>query len=257
MIKNLRGALSESQQQANPEESPLPQDGKPLVEQRRHRLADHYDAKSANYYAGDREDMRKLVPSGVKRLLDVGCGNGAFGCSLKRERPGIYVAGIELTDWAETAREHLDGVYQVDAERDDINVMGKFDCITFNDVLEHLFDPWKIVSRLSEQLDPGGYVIASSPNMRFFHVLKALVLNKRFDYGEAGVMDRTHVRWFTVKTFPELFQSVGLTVVDSGGHGDDGKFPFKLNLINKLCGNALDDTRYPQVYCIARKPPVV
>ncbi len=227
---------------------------KPLQEHRRHRLADHYDAKAANYYAGDRADIRKIVPQSVKCLLDVGCGNGAFGRSLKLERPGIHVAGIELTDWAEVAGEHLDAVYQVDAERDDLAVIGKFDCITFNDVLEHLFDPWKMVKNLSEQLDPGGYVIASSPNMRFFHVLKALVLNKRFDYEEAGVMDRTHVRFFTIKTFPELFQSVGLNVLDSGGHGDDGKFPFKLNLINKLCGNALDDTRFPQVYCIAQKP---
>jgi 2-polyprenyl-3-methyl-5-hydroxy-6-metoxy-1,4-benzoquinol methylase len=237
-----------------PQKSTNPSSGRPFVENRRHRLADHYDAKAANYYACEREDMRKLVPAGVRRVLDVGCGNGAFGAGLKRERPGIHVAGIELTDWAETAREYLDGVYKVDAERDDLNIMGKFDCITFNDVLEHLFDPWKMVARLSSCLEPGGYMIASSPNMRFFHVLKALVLNKRFDYEDAGVMDRTHVRWFTIRTFPEIFLRAGLIVVESGGHGDDGRFPFKLNILNKLCGNSLDDTRYPQVYCIARKP---
>jgi 2-polyprenyl-3-methyl-5-hydroxy-6-metoxy-1,4-benzoquinol methylase len=259
MIENLNAALLQAQQQQSPSNlspsGPSPSGPpEPLVEHRRHRLAGEYESKPERYYSSDREDIRQLIPAGVKRLLDVGCGNGAFGRSLKQERgPSLYVAGLELTSWAQTARQHLDAVYQVDAERDDLHVLGKFDCVTFNDVLEHLFDPWNVVQRISAQLEPGGYIIASSPNIRFFHVLKALVMNKRFDYEESGVMDRTHVRFFTFKTFPELFESANLQVVSTGGTGDDGRFPWKLNLLNRLLGGALDDTRYPQIYCVARK----
>jgi hypothetical protein len=103
-------------------------------------------------------------------------------------------------------------------------------------------------------LEPGGYIIASSPNLRFFQVMKALLLNKRFDYTDAGVMDRTHVRWFTLKTFPEMFTTEGYEILDTGGTGADPKLPFKYAVLNALCLGGLDDTRYPQVYCVAQKP---
>ncbi len=198
--------------------------------------------------------MRRLVPEGVKDLLDVGCGGGAFGRSLKRERGTIAVTGVELTHWAAVAEGHLDRVLRIDVERDQLCDLQQYDCITFNDVLEHLVDPWTALRRLTAHLRPGGTVVASSPNLRHFAVLKNLLLRKRFDYESSGVMDLTHLRFFTVKTFPELFEDVGLRVVRSGGLETGARLPWKFGILNMAFFGALDDTKYSQVYCVARKP---
>ncbi|MCC6242219.1 MAG: class I SAM-dependent methyltransferase [Gemmatimonadaceae bacterium] len=199
--------------------------------------------------------MRRLVPLSTRRLLDVGCGRGDFGRALRAERPGLHVSGLELTDWASVASTHLDDVRRLDIERDDLGGLGQFDCITFNDVLEHLVDPWAALRRVLDHLQPGGFVIASSPNMRHMDVLKSLLLDKRFDYADSGVMDRTHLRFFTMHTFPEMFSAVGLQVQETGGLENHFTFPWKFRLLNMLLLGALHDARFMQLYCVARKPP--
>lgn len=88
----------------------------------------------------------------------------------------------------------------------------QFDCILFNDVLEHLVDPWEAVREAARFLSPGGCVVASMPNMRHWPVLKELVFRGRWDYTDMGVLDRTHLRWFTRDTMIELFERNGYAV---------------------------------------------
>lgn len=218
----------------------------------RHVLSAEYEAKSSAYFGSARADMLRLVPKDVTNLLDVGCGSGDFGRLFKSDRVNATCTGIELTDWSSVAAAHLDRVLQLDVERDDLSELGMFECITFNDVLEHLSDPWRVVRRLSDHLLPGGWIVASSPNLRYYEVVKALLLRRRFDYAESGVMDRTHLRFFTESTFGELFDGAGLDVVSLGTHGGDGRLPMKLAMLNVLLFGSISDMRDPQLYCVAR-----
>lgn len=218
----------------------------------RHVLTAEYESKTSAYFGSARADMLKRVPKSVTNLLDVGCGGGDFGKLFKSERANATCTGIELTEWSAVAATRLDRVLQLDVERDDLSELGMFDCITFNDVLEHLSDPWRVVRRLAEHLEPGGWIVASSPNLRYYEVVKALLLRRRFDYAESGVMDRTHLRFFTESTFGELFDGAGLQVVALGTHGGDQRLPIKLAMLNVLLFGSISDMRDPQLYCVAR-----
>ncbi len=169
--------------------------------------------KLRGYYGNRRDEMLPFIPRGTRTLLDVGCGRGAFGSNVKGAL-GATVWGVELNaDAARIAAARIDRVLQAD-----INVAlaelpaGHFDCVTFNDVLEHLVDPYSVVERIKRLLTPAGAVVASLPNVRHFPVAWELFWNGRWDYGDAGVLDRTHLRFFTRASMRELFAARGYAV---------------------------------------------
>jgi SAM-dependent methyltransferase len=99
---------------------------------------------------------------------------------------------------AQVARQHVGEVHCADMERTEVSFAGgKFDLVLCLDVLEHLVDPWAMVDRLvRQQLVPGGTIIVSVPNIRHFKVLLPLVFQGRWDYTDAGHLDRTHFALF-------------------------------------------------------------
>jgi GT2 family glycosyltransferase/2-polyprenyl-3-methyl-5-hydroxy-6-metoxy-1,4-benzoquinol methylase len=166
----------------------------------------------ALYYGHPREDVCALVPDDARRVLDVGCGAGGLGRSLKAARPGIEVRGVEpVADQAARARRILDDVHVGGAESALPAGWPRPDCIVFADVLEHLIDPWAAVRRARELLAPGGALVVSIPNVRHHSVIADL-LRGRFDYRDAGVLDRTHLRFFTGATARELVERGGFTI---------------------------------------------
>jgi len=86
------------------------------------------------------------------------------------------------------------------------------DVVLCLDVLEHLIDPWTTASRLARLLKPGGVLIASVPNVRHFRVVLPLLLRGRWEYQQSGLMDRTHLRFFTEHSATELLRQAGLCV---------------------------------------------
>ena len=166
-------------------------------------------------YVGPRQDILRLVPAGVTRVLDVGCSVGTLGQAI-RERDGAEVVGIEVDEgMAAEARERLDVVHVADVE--DANVVqrlggGTFDCIIFADLLEHLVDPWTVLGRFVERLDPDGVVVASLPNIRHYTTIRTLLFQGYWPYRDRGIHDRTHLRFFTLRNVRELFASAGLTI---------------------------------------------
>ena len=168
---------------------------------------------AAGYPDADRSNVIPFIPSGTARLLDVGCWQGAFGRELKRRRPGLAVVGIEAdAGAAAVAGTRLD---QVVAGRfpDDIGPdHGPFDCIVFNDVLEHIVDPWEALRRTRPLLSGTGRVVAVIPNIRHVRAVVPLVFRGRWDYADTGLLDRTHLRFFTRATMIELFETTGYTV---------------------------------------------
>ena len=167
-------------------------------------------------YSGDRPEVRALVPQWARRVLDVGCSTGAVGAALARER-GVEVVGIESDPaFAAEARTRLAGVVEGDAE--DVLAegadLGRFDCVVAADVLEHLRDPWTALARSVELLEPGGAVVVSLPNVRFFETFWQLGVRGRWPRRAEGIFDRTHLRWFTLRDARELLEGAGLEVTE-------------------------------------------
>lgn len=168
---------------------------------------------AANYFSGSRSDVADLVPQVCSRILDVGCGYGGLGRNL-RARGVAQVFGVEINP---DAGSQLAGVYADywigDVEQVNLpDGIEDFDCIVFADVLEHLRDPWGTLTRYLQRLKPGGYVVASIPNVRNIALLYNLVVRGQWRYEDSGLLDRTHLRFFTRKEILDLFSQNGLEI---------------------------------------------
>jgi O-antigen biosynthesis protein len=167
-----------------------------------------------SYYVQARPEVADLVPLACRRVLDVGCGAGHLGRLLKER--GHQVTGVELvSEQADEARRWLDFVVTGDVESGLPFAAGAFDAVIFADLLEHLVDPWRVLREAAALLTPGGVVVASVPNVQNLDVLRRL-LRGRWDYRERGILDRGHLRFFTLQTIRELFGQAGLTITHVG-----------------------------------------
>lgn len=208
-----------------------------------------------DYYHAPRNDMLPFVPHGAKRILEVGCAAGEFGALLKRER-NAEVWGIELNEtMAREAAQKLDRVLVGDA-LEQIQALSepRFDCVVCNDVLEHLSDPWTVLRTIPNLLYNGGRVVASLPNFRYVHNLIDIVIKGDFAYTDSGILDRTHLRFFTKKSILQLFEETGyeLEVLQGINPTMSRKFAW----LNRLLMNRLEDTRWLQYACVAQAKPL-
>lgn len=177
-------------------------------------MAQYPARKRDGYYRDLRECLLPFVCEGPNKILDVGCGEGRTGAALKAAGKAREVIGIERCEpIAEIARGHVDRVICADLESVELPFATEyFDYIIFGDVLEHLVNPWGVVESLSRHLRQGGHMIASIPNVRYWRVVFPLVLRGQWRYGADGVLDETHLRFFTRKTIVELFASNDLVL---------------------------------------------
>jgi spore maturation protein CgeB/Tfp pilus assembly protein PilF/cyclopropane fatty-acyl-phospholipid synthase-like methyltransferase len=168
--------------------------------------------KPENYYKNIRHDLIPLVPEDANCILEVGCAEGMTGNELKK-RPNVFVAGIENNKAAaEMARKVLDDVIVGDIESMDIPYSpSAFDCIIFADVLEHLVNPLDVLKKMSKLLNNNGTVIISIPNVQFYGVVHQLVEGS-WTYQKEGILDETHLRFFTFKEIEKLVKEAGLSI---------------------------------------------
>ena len=166
----------------------------------------------SQYYFESRPDIQSLIAAHGKRILDVGCAAGELGAALK-QAGACEVVGIEASiEAASQARSKLDRVIVGDAQSLDLPLdSASFDYVILADILEHLVDPWAALASFSRYLQPEGRVVASIPNARFYAVIARLIFN-RWGYRDSGILDRTHLRFFTWPTIKEMFESAGLRV---------------------------------------------
>lgn len=143
----------------------------------------------------------KLVAPDCRRLLDVGCGDGANSRLLRRLRPDLQVVGITYSvEEAHLASQSMERCFVADLEAVwPAELSYGFDAILCSHVLEHLSYPEKVVSRLVELLRPGGQLIIAVPNVVSWRTRWRLVKGD-FRYEDFGVFDNTHLRFFTFKT---------------------------------------------------------
>ncbi|HVC24846.1 MAG TPA: class I SAM-dependent methyltransferase [Acidimicrobiales bacterium] len=202
-----------------------------------------------------RPEMLPYVPIGAGRLLDVGCGRGGFGAALKDRDPRLEVWGVETSASAcEIARERLDHV--VHGRFPDALDEGtpRFGCVVFNDVLEHLEEPGDALARTHRLLDAGGVVVASIPNVRDLRVVFPLVVLGRWEYSDIGLLDRTHLRFFTRSSMLALFAGAGYRVerIDAINLGLSERLPAASRRVERLLGRSLNAFRTPQYAIVAR-----
>lgn len=166
------------------------------------------------YHARVRRDVFAFIPCGG-RLLDVGGGEGATASAVRAAGIADHAGVVDIVP--ADAAAGLDFAYQGDigdpALTDRILAeQGPFDTILCLDVLEHFADPWSLVRRLHGMLAPGGVIVASIPNVRHYSVLWPLLFKGQWRYGEAGILDRTHLRFFVRETAAQLMTCSGLTL---------------------------------------------
>jgi len=169
-------------------------------------------------------DMLDIVP---ERCLDVGCFVGATSALIKSRHPGCRMVGIEPSKPAvEVARGRLDVVHTGLLE--EVNFAaegygeGYFDVIVMADVLEHMYNPWGALKRLKPYLSPRGCLLASIPNARNLSVLSQLAAG-RWKYEPAGLLDVTHIRFFTRIEVQEMFVASGYRI-DAFTHNPDPRW---------------------------------
>ncbi len=150
------------------------------------------------------------------RVLDVGCGTGSITQQIRDDRH-CEVVGLEPhQERAKTATERGLEVLASELSETLLVKLGRFDVIVFADVLEHLSDPKSVLDIAKKFLNPDGHILASVPNVAHWTV-RINLLRGRFDYKPTGIMDATHLRWFTLSNFRQLFVKSGYQVVQTKG----------------------------------------
>ena len=187
--------------------------------------------KQETYYFNNRWDLFSLIPSNATNILDVGCGNGWLGKQLKMTR-SCNIVGIEVTDQGKEAEPFYDEVLITNIEESDIPYnKGSFDCIVLGDVLEHLVDPWSALSKLVHYLKDDGSIVISIPNVGHYTTITSL-LKSRFRYEEEGILDKTHLRFFTSESFNELISDAGLKKIKLLRNTSSGRIMRILNIVS-------------------------
>jgi SAM-dependent methyltransferase len=178
----------------------------------------------SSYFEFTRTEIASLLPATANRILELGCGHGNTLRWLKERYPMAETVGVEFwPDAREQLSRNADIAITADLEQPlPDELAGEFDLILALDVLEHLRHPVEVLGNVVKHLSPNGRVIVSLPNISHISVTAPLLFKRQFRFTDAGVMDRTHLRWFTEENAVGLLNAVGLHVSDGVVNGVDG-----------------------------------
>ena len=202
--------------------------------------------QNSGYYKNVNYDLFANIPQSSKSILEFGCGAGYLGAAYKLHNPSVHYAGVEyVQEEAESAKNFLDQVVCGDIE-DTALVIPKaetefFDCLVYGDVLEHLKDPWKCLSRHLQLLSQDGVVVACIPNVQHWSTL-ANLLQGQWPTVDHGLFDRTHLRWFTRDSIIQWFKSNELQIygIQSRVFAPDQAKDFAIKMLPALQNLGLD-----------------
>lgn len=215
-------------------------------------------ARATSYATTERPEIHDLIPRNAMRILDVGCNDGGFGRWLKSDVPGRAVFGVEPNvQQAETAGKTHDGVVAAVYPDALSHLDGNFDCITFNHVLEHMIDPWSALVETKKRLNKDGCVVAVIPNIRHITILLNLVVRGRWNYTDAGLLDRTHLRFFTKSSILPLFEGAGLTIdtIEPVNGYASARFPRAFSVMSRFSQDILFSAFAVRAYGDSKQRP--
>jgi len=172
---------------------------------------------STPFHNSVNQDVLDLMPLDARRVVDVGCMGGDLAAAYRRRNPGAHYTGIEISErYAQVARAHCDEVLVGNIEglgEEPLAGLCRADLWVFGDVLEHLIDPWGLLRRVRERSATPPGMIVCVPNVQHWSILRRIATGG-FRYEDAGLLDRTHLRWFSRLTLVEMFAGMGYEVVE-------------------------------------------
>lgn len=165
------------------------------------------------YFHGSRPEIAFMIPPNIQKVLEIGCGRGNFKTHFPES---VEYWGVDPNDEARSVAEKrfhrvLVGVY--DNVQADLPEQ-YFDLIVCNDVIEHMLDHDAFLEQIKQKLAPGGRLLISIPNVRYFSNLYELFIKKDWKYKDAGILDRTHLRFFTEKSLLRTLEEHRFEVLD-------------------------------------------
>ena len=207
-----------------------------------------------NYYTSDRKEVYNFIAGDHCKILDFGCGNAKF-LSLFKKRD-FETLGVEpVKEIADMAVNKVDKIFNETAKSSmPLLPNDHFDYITFNDVLKHMENPWDILKESLVKLNKKGKIIASIPNVRFYTNFFNLLFKNDWKYENAGILDKTHLRFFAKKSMIRLFTDSDYVIEKVVGINGPRKIhkvciAFFFNIITL---GLLSDIMYPQFLIIAK-----
>jgi len=207
------------------------------------------------YSANLRSEVSFFLPNDYGRVLEIGCSYGTFRKNLSSAHE--YWGVEPNATVAEVARQNLDtvptGFYDGIANQLPDHY---FDLVICNDVIEHLADPDQFLEAIKSKMSPGAYLVGSIPNVRHISNLKSLLIDKDWQYEDAGILDRTHLKFFTEKSLRKLFSEHQFEVEALSGINDVSSRGFFPRIFSKVLYLILgNDVRYIQLGFRVRLKP--
>ena len=206
--------------------------------------------KNDGYYNNEKSRFIQLIPEGPNKILDLGCAAGRLGRKLRELNKTSELVGVEIFEPAAMeAAKYYDRVYVADIEHINLDYMGYFDFVFCGDILEHLRDPWTMLNKIHIWLKKDAFLVSTIPNIRYWLILRDLIIFGKWEYTEAGVLDQTHLRFFTRNSFLKMLQKANYNVdyQEMVIHGQ------KKNFLNKLTFGIFEEFLGSQVLVMAKK----
>lgn len=206
--------------------------------------------KDDRYYNIEKSRMVPFFPQGPNVVLDLGCATGRLGRKLRELNKACELVGVEIFEpAAEEAKKHYDALYLGDLECLTLPYKEYFDFVICGDILEHLRQPEEIVKKIHIWLKEGGILISSIPNIRYWRILRDLVIFGKWEYCEVGILDNTHLRFFTRQSFLKLLEKFNFSVIYNemliGGK--------KQSFFNKITFGIFEEFLASQIMVLAKK----
>lgn len=171
--------------------------------------------KSTPVHNNFNPDLLKLIPVNSTSIIEIGCSSGALARVFKKISPNCWYVGVDVVpDFLDLASDYCDETLCLNIENANdefYQTNSSADCWVFGDALEHLIDPWATVSKIRKNIKNKACLVASIPNAQHWS-LQVRLNAGIFEYENSGLLDRTHLRWFTRKTMINFFRDVGFEI---------------------------------------------
>ncbi len=206
-------------------------------------------ADISGYYLWEKQGIEQHIPVGKNIVLEIGCAAGRLGKRLRERNKVDRIIGIELFEpAAREAKKIYDEVIVGDIESIELNYSNYFDFVICGDVLEHLKEPDAILKKIHGMLKMDGVLIVTIPNIQHYSVIFNLLFKGSWEYRDAGIMDKTHLRFFTRKSFSRVLLDNNYSIIVC-----QGLIPRKSQILNFLtCHIFRDFFNYQLIYKCCR-----